>query len=261
MSTAPATVHEERRDGVAILTLSNPAKRNALDPALLGALGGALDRAAATGARAVVLRGAGESIFSSGYDIGAIRGGAGEEASRHPLGAAMRAIEAFPYPVLGMAFGGAWGAGVEVFATCDLRFADGAARFAVPAARLSVVYDAEGVARLVSRTSAALVSELLLTARPMGAERAHALGLLHGIHPADRLEAEVLRLAEEIAALAPRSLRATKEMLRLLARGGGFSTADIDHFTTMRNEALSSDDFAEGRAAFAGKRPPRFTGR
>lgn len=258
---AGARVLEERRGGVGILTLSNPDKRNALDPSLLEMLADALGRAGDDGIRAIVLRGEGRTIFSSGYDIGAIRGGAGEEASRHPLGIAMRAIESFPFPVIGMAFGGAWGAAVEVLASCDLRFADDGARFAVPAAKLSVVYDAEGVARLAARTSPALVAELLLTARPMTAARAHALGLLNAIHPPDRLEEDVLGLAAEIAELAPRSLRATKEMLLLLARRGGFATADVDRFTAMRNEALGSSDFAEGRAAFAERRRPRFTGR
>ena len=252
---------EDERDGVTVLSISNPTKRNALHPDLLFALEAALERAARAGVRAVVLRGSGHAIFSSGYDIGAIRGGKGEEASRHPLGRAMRAIENFPDPVLGMVFGGAWGAAVELLSACDLRFAETRARFAVPAAKLSVVYDAEGVARLASRTSRTLVAELLFTARTVSAERAHDLGLLNGLHPAEELEAAVLGLAGEIAALAPRTLRTTKEMLSLVARRGAFDAAEIERFTEARNEALASADFAEGQAAFAAKRAPRFTGR
>ncbi|MFM8410180.1 MAG: enoyl-CoA hydratase-related protein [Alphaproteobacteria bacterium] len=251
---------EERRGEVAVLSISNPDKRNALHPDLLLGLEAALARLADDGVRAVVLRGEGHAIFSSGYDIGAIRGGSGEEASRHPLGRAMRAVEEFPFPVLALVFGGAWGAAVELLAACDLRFAEPRARFAVPAAKLSVVYDAEGVARIASRTSRALVAELLLTARPVSAERAHDLGLLNGLHPADELESAVLALAAEIATLAPRTLRTTKQMLGLLTRREAFDPADVARFVDARDEAIASADFAEGQAAFAAKRPPRFTG-
>jgi enoyl-CoA hydratase/carnithine racemase len=250
----------ERHETVAVLEIANPGKRNALNPTLLLELAARLDELSADGTRAVVLRGAGTAVFSSGYDIGAIRGGTGEEASRHPLQTAMEAIGRFPFPVLGMAFGGAYGAAVEVLATCDLRFADDRARFAIPAAKLSVVYDAAGIARLATRTSRALVGELLFTARPMSAERAHALGLLSGVFPAVDLEEAVLALAGEVATLAPRTLRATKRMIATLEDRSGFSPAEIAQFTALRNEALASADFSEGQRAFAEKRAPRFSG-
>jgi enoyl-CoA hydratase/carnithine racemase len=259
-ASAGGSVAVEQRGAGAIVTLSNPAKRNALDPPLLLALEDALDDLSRRDARAVVLRGAGTKLFSSGYDIGAIRGGRGEEASRHPIGRAIAAIERFPFPVLGMAFGGAYGAGVEVLAACDLRYADAGARFAVPAAKLSVVYDAAGVARLAARGGRTLVAELLLTARPMDAERAQALGLLNGVLATDDLEREVLALADEIGGLAPRTLAATKQMLAVLAERTGFTPGEAARFTELRNQAIASADFAEGQRAFAEKRRPRFSG-
>jgi len=254
-------VSVERRGAVAVVTLSNPTKRNALDPDLLRSLASALDACAADGVRAVVLRGQGTQVFSSGYDISAIRGGRGEEASRHPIADGLEAIERFPFPVVGMAFGGAYGAAVELLAACDLRFAADDARFAIPAAKLSVVYDPVGIARLATRASRALVGELLLTARPMSAQRAWALGLLNGVHPAADLERAVLGLAAEIAELAPRTLAASKEMLAALGENAGFSPEQVKRFTELRNRALASADFAEGQRAFAEKRTPLFTGR
>jgi enoyl-CoA hydratase/carnithine racemase len=251
----------EQQDRLAILTVSNPAKRNALDPELLFELARMLHDLGQGDVRALVLRGEGTKVFSSGYDIGAIRGGAAEEASRHPLSTAVEAIERFPYPVLAMVFGGAYGAGVEVVCACDLRFAADDARFAIPAGKLSVVYDPDGVARLAERASPTLVAELVLTARPMTAARALALGLLNGVHPAADLEHEVIALAREIAGLAPRTLRATKQMLHVLRSHGGFTEVEVAHFTRLRNEALASEDFAEGRRAFAEKRAPRFGGK
>ena len=256
-----ARIHAEERGRVTILTLSNPAKRNALNPSLLEQLAGELERLARAPAQIVVLRGEGERVFSSGYDIGAIRGGAGEEASRHPLGRALEAIERFPLPIIAMVFGGAYGAACELVASCDLRFATDDARFAIPAGRLGVVYAAEGVARLARSASPALVRELLYTARPIDAQRALSLGLLQGLHPRAALEAEVLALAGEMAGLAPRTLSGAKRMLAALARRIQLSAAELEEFARLRDEALSSADFAEGQAAFAEKRTPRFTGR
>jgi len=258
--TPPAGIHVAQQDKLAVLSIANPTKRNALDPDILLALATTLDGLARKGTRAVVLRGAGSTLFSSGYDIGAIRGGAGEEASRHPLSAAIEALERFPYPVIALVFGGAYGAACEVVSACDLRFAADDARFAIPAGKLSVVYDAAGIARLAARASATLVAELLYTARPMPAARARELGFVNGLHPAAELEDAVMTLAREIAGLAPRTLTATKQMLNALRAGRGFSEVEIAHFTRLRNEALASDDFAEGRRAFGEKRAPKFGG-
>jgi methylmalonyl-CoA decarboxylase len=251
-------IHVAHENALAVVTIANPAKRNALDPDLLVQLADALADLEDGHTRCVVLRGAGTKLFSSGYDIGAIRGGSGDKASRHPLSKAIDAIEHFPYPVVGLIFGGAYGAACEVVSACDLRFASDDARFAIPAAKLSVVYDAAGVARLAERASATFVAELLYTARPMPAARAKELGFLNGVHPHDQLEDAVMELAREIAVLAPRTLTATKEMLHALRAGRGFSDVEVKHFTRLRNDALASDDFAEGRRAFNEKRPPRF---
>jgi len=256
-----ARIHSDARGRIAILTLSNPAKRNALNPGLLEQLAAELDRLARSPVQVIVLRGEGERVFSSGYDIGAIRGGAGEEASRHPLGRALEAIERFPFPIVAMIFGGAYGAACELVASCDLRFATSDARFAIPAGRLGVVYAAEGVARLARGASPALARELLYTARPIDAQRALALGLVQGLHSREALEAEVLALASEMAGLAPRTLSSAKRMLAALGRRSQFGDAELEEFARLRDEALSSSDFAEGQAAFAAKRAPRFTGR
>src|SRR5579871_6354091 len=87
----------ERRDAIAILTLSNPAKRNALDPPLLDALVRALDETASEGARAAVLTGEGDFAFSSGYDLTALPD---DGASENPLEPALEAIAAGPLPVV-----------------------------------------------------------------------------------------------------------------------------------------------------------------
>ena len=133
----------ERRGDVAVVTLDNPARKNALDPPMLDALVTALAALAGDGARAVVLTGAGD-IFSSGYDIRALP--AGTPPTSNPLGPALAAISDGPLPVIAALNGAAIGGGCELAATCDLRVAHAAVTLTMPPARLGLVYSPSGCA-------------------------------------------------------------------------------------------------------------------
>jgi enoyl-CoA hydratase/carnithine racemase len=138
----------ERRDAVAVLTLSNPAKRNALDPPLLDALVAALARLPDEGARAAVLTGEGSLAFSSGYDITALPdGGAPAE---NPLARALDAIADGALPVIAALNGPAIGGGCELAATCDLRVAHAGVTLTMPPVRLGIVYAPRGLERFVA---------------------------------------------------------------------------------------------------------------
>src|SRR3954470_13946922 len=116
-------LQDEPADGVLRLTISNPAKRNALDHAILDAIAQTL---ASTDARCLILTGA-EGMFSAGYDIGDIPDDVfADEAERlvaHPFAAAIDALEAFSYPTVAALSGHTIGGGLEVALSCDLRVA------------------------------------------------------------------------------------------------------------------------------------------
>jgi enoyl-CoA hydratase/carnithine racemase len=253
----------EPAPGVALLTISNPDKRGALDRPLLGALRAALD---SLDARCVVLTGEGRA-FCAGYDIEELMaepyddGGGNPEA--HPFPAALHAIEAYPYPVLAALNGYAIGGGLELAIACDLRIAAEGIQLGMPPAKLGVVYAHAGLNRFLTTIGAARTRELFLTGRRIDAATADRWGLVNEVvSPADALPPAALALATEIAACAPLSLRGNKAAIRaLVARAGALNPATATALEADRRTAFESEDLREGLRAFGEKRAPVWRGR
>jgi enoyl-CoA hydratase/carnithine racemase len=244
-------------DGVARLTISNPAKRNALDRGVLDGLVSALG---AVDARCVVLTGSG-SVFSAGYDIADLSPERlAEEAAElltHPFEAALAALDAVPVPVVAALGGHAFGGGLELAVACDLRVCAPGARLGMPPARLGVVYSHTGLRRFVDAIGSARTRELFLTAQPVSAELALGWGLVNEV--VEDVAERALTLAVEIASLSPLSLRGNKRVLQALIPP--LDPALVAELHALRDAAFRSEDFAEGVRAFTEKRAPRWQGR
>lgn len=251
------SIEVERRDDVAVITLRNDKKKNALDPGMLDALCAALARLPGEGARAVVLTGAGD-FFSSGYDISALPDGAAP--AENPMGRALAAITDGPLPVVAALNGPAIGGGCELAATCDLRVAHAAVTLTMPPVRLGLVYSPFGLQRFVSLVGASRTRELFLTAAPVPAERALGWGLIDRVVACEEVLATALALAGDMARGAPLAIAGTRRALELLTRPALDGAAMAELMETLRR-AWTSDDAREARAAFREKRKPRFTGR
>ncbi len=243
---------------VAVLTLSNPAKRNALDPNLLDALCTQLAQLPREGVRAVVLTGEGDQAFSSGYDLSALPEAVGT-LTENPLERALAAIADGELPVIAALNGKAIGGGCELAATCDLRVAHPEVTLTMPPVRLGIVYAPRGLQRFVALIGLSRTRELFLTAQPVSAERALGWGLVDRVVPAAEVRATALALAAEIARGAPLAIAGTRRTLeRLLPALAPEVQAELE---LLRAQAWTSDDAREARAAFREKRPPRFFGR
>lgn len=247
---------------IAELRLRNPDRRNAISAAMwrrIAEFAGSADTR--PDIRICILRGDGDQAFSSGADITGF-----DEARSGVLNAhsyddlveeTCRAVEAMPQPTIALIKGACMGAGASLAASCDLRVASEDAFFAVPAARLGLGYDPRGIARFIRIFGTGITRQILYTAERIPADRAYALGIVHAIAPAANVDAVALSLARTIAANAPLTIKAAKASIRALVAGDADLLAKAQRLGA---DADASSDYAEGRKAFAEKRPPRFTG-
>ena len=262
---APAPrVRVEDRGLVRVLAVENPGKRNALDFRALDELDEAIAAAARDRVRCVLLRGAGDEAFSSGFDLAEIaltspRGERPDEAVERVADA----LAALPCPTVAFLNGSAFGGGLELAATCDLRVARDGVKLGMPPAKLGVVYPEGGLRRFLGLVGAARTRELFFAGRPIDAATALGWGLVNRLVQAEGAEAAALALADEIAANAPIAVQGMKRILQVLeaAHDRGLSTAEREEIATLRRRAFESDDIREGRAAFEARRPPSFRGR
>ena len=258
---------DEPAAGVVRLTISNPAKRNALDHPILDAISETLIELAAEGSatRCVVVTGA-HGMFSAGYDIGEIPAEEFEERAEklvaHPFTEAIDALEAFPYPTLAMLPGHTIGGGLELALACDLRVALEGIKLGMPPAKLGLVYSHTGLRRFIDAIGVPRTRELFLIGKYIQATTALDWGLINRIAPAEALEALTLELAAELAGNAPLAQRGNKRVIAELLRAESTLPADVEEeLIELRQASFASEDMREGMRAFAEKRPARWNGR
>jgi len=229
---------------VAVVTIDRPERRNALDVDACLDLAAATTEAVAAGARSLLLRGAG-GHFCSGADLATVDNPAFTPA----LQLALQGLAVAPLLVVAAVEGACMGGGVQLALAADVRVVAPDARISVPAARLGLAVDGWTARRLLTAVGSGEAAALLLAAAEIDGARAHAVGL------AQRLgtPADALAWAVEAAALAPLTVQAHKLALA--------SAEDDPAAEDARGAAWRSADLREGRAAFAERRPPRFTGR
>ena len=248
---------------IAWIAFGDPATRNLLTIPLLEALPQALAEAEVRGARVVVLQGRGD-IWSAGYDIAAIPADLFDAdpaaALGHPYERCMSAVSACMLPTIAALKEHAFGGAVELAVSCDIRVASAGTRLGITAAKLGLVYPHNGLQKFLALLGPAEVRRLLFAAEVIDADEAARIGLVSRVVPEAEFEAAIAGLAGRIAACAPRAVQGIKRTLQILERGTSLSDADLQAILALRQQSYHSDDFAEGRAAFAAKRAPRFHG-
>jgi enoyl-CoA hydratase/carnithine racemase len=255
-------VLDEPAPGVARLTISNPGKRGALDHAILDSFASTLP---SLDAHCVVITGEG-STFSAGYDIGNLpREVFADEAEKlvaHPFAAALDAVEGYPYPTVAALNGHTIGGGLELALACDLRIAAGTIALGMPPAKLGLVYSHTGIRKFIDTIGAPRTRELFLVGGRIDARTAREWGLVNAVYEVDKLADEALLLATEIAGNAPLAQVGNKRVIRaVLEAQAKLDPAVERELIELRRACFSSEDFREGVAAFAAKRPPQWKGR
>ena len=252
----PLTV--SRDDHVATLTIDRPEKRNAMTAAMWAQLPAVLaDLARNPGVRALVVTGRGPS-FCAGADISDLLGGSDPAdpmaAVRRDNLAAQAALRTFPKPTIAMIRGHCIGGGVEIAASCDLRFTDPTGTFGVTPAKVGIVYTPSSTKALIDLVGPSTTKYLLFSGELLDAPTALRTGLVDRVIPAEDLEPEVRRLADVLAARSALTQRATKDVVAALTSGGDGEAEAAAWFP----ETIAAGELAEGVTAFAERRPPRF---
>ena len=248
---------------IATLTLSNPDKLNAIDSAMWVALRDTFARIAATPElRGVILRGAGDKAFAAGGDIEeflAVRATVDDALHYHDtlVATALEAIRACPIPTVAAIQGACIGGGLEIAGCCDLRIAGESARFGAPINRLGFSMYPGEMAGLLALVGPAVLLEILLEGRILGAREALQKGLLTRVTDDERVLEEAFASAARIAAGAPLVARWHKHWVHRLMQGSALSAAEKRAAFAF----LDTADYREGLDAFFAKRAPVFTGK
>ena len=251
-------VVETTPEGIAHIRLNRPERMNALGVEMTDALLAAIVEAIDNRARVLLVRGTGRA-FCAGADLKErqIMDEAARIRHNRAINAAVDALGAAPMPTIAVINGLALGGGCEIALACDLRYAADDAQIGLTEARIGAIPGAGGTQRMPRVIGASRALEMMLTGEPITGKRAEEIGLVNGAVAADRLDAHAQRIAQLIASRSPTGERTIK---RLVYQGLEKTLEDglVQEGLALR-EILASSDYAEGLAAFAEKRPPRFT--
>lgn len=251
---------------IATVTLNHPQKRNMLSKTMLSSLTDALcGLAENSDVQVLVIRGSGNQSFSSGFDINALLEGKQSETStsydeQDPLERAFEQVINFPYPVIAMMNGSAFGAGYELAVCCDIRIAADDIRVGLPPARIGIVYPLRGIQNFIKTIGLSTTKEMLFTGDVYSGRRLTAKRLVDYRVSRNKLEAFTYQMAQTISENAPLSIKGMKRMFNMLAENGAANEQVIRQADTIMHQALTSNDLKEGQKAVLEKRRPEFKG-
>ena len=219
MSNQPLLVR--KKNNICTLTLNRPEKKNSLSLELIEQIISTLEELAEDdNVRALILSGAGDEAFCSGFDIGSLPTQSRADADQRlksldQVESLLKGLIRFPYPVIAMLNGVAFGLGCELAMCCDIRIGARDIRMGMPPARLGLVYPWEGLLRFIQSIGLQSSKEMFFTGRTYTGRRIMELGLADYFVHEDELEEFTHAMAEEIAGNAPLALKGIKKVIDL----------------------------------------------
>lgn len=235
---------------VLTITLDDEAKRNAIGAASLKTLMKIADAAEAdSGVRALIITGAGDRAFTSGFNLKELTSG---PAPKPSFGDVMERLAALPMPVIGALNGHCMGGGVHLAMACDMRIAAPGVRMMIPASRFGFVYTPAAIRRIRQVLGQARAAQILYLGEELALEDLAITGFAEIAPDIAAVMDRANEVAERAAALAPLAVAGAKEIVR--------EDPDEARETALADRCLASADYQEGMAAIREKRTPVFSG-
>jgi enoyl-CoA hydratase/carnithine racemase len=246
---------------IATLVLNRPEKRNALSEAMWREIADETKSLSENSSvKVLIVRGAEASAFSAGADIAEFDRvhKSPETASEYQrvVDTAYDALAAFDKPTIAMIQGICFGGGCALSLCCDLRYADSAASFCIPPAKLGLVYSLKETKRLADLVGPSKAKEMLMGAYVVDSDEALRIGLVTRRFVPGDLERETYAFARNLSELSQATIGAVKLMMSEISNG---AVSDTEVSRRLVKAQFDSSDYLEGRRAFLEKRKPSFT--
>ncbi|HVW43917.1 MAG TPA: enoyl-CoA hydratase-related protein [Amycolatopsis sp.] len=257
---------EQPEDGILLLKINRPERHNSMTARMFGEIRAAALAARDSGARAMILTGAGDRAFCAGFDLDEVdvitRMGVREYLHFQELATGgLAAIRELPFPVIAAVHGAAAGGGLALALAADIRLAAPTAKFNAAFVRIGLSAGELGTSWLLTRlVGPGRAAEIAYTARIVEAEEAERIGLVNRVVPSERLLDEALEMARRIAGNSPGGVKLSKRALQRNQEIASYAGAlELEN----RGQALltRTEDMPEALTAFKEKRTPHFTGR
>jgi enoyl-CoA hydratase/carnithine racemase len=239
---------------VAIVTIDNQPRLNAMTRAMLAELGRLWDELERDDSRCIILTGAGERAFTVGADVSGDLS-AGPETARM-VNHALLKTDAYSKPIIAAINGDCIGGGLELVLATDIRAAVPRARFGLTEVKWSIYPFGGSTIKLIQQIGYVHAMDLLLTARLIDAEQAMRLDLVNRVVEPAGLIGWAIETAEMIAANSPSAVQAVKRQVSATIADHALTREALEQ--QLGDDVRASRHFAEGIAAFREKRPPRY---
>lgn len=254
-------IEVEKKGHILVVTMNRPEVYNAVHSDMHHEMAACWDAFAADEDLWVaVLTGAGEKAFCAGNDLKATQSGANKKGPPPSGFAGLSSRFDLEKPIIAAVNGFAMGGGFETAMSCDIILAADHAKFALPEVKVGFFAAASGVQRLSRYIGRLAAQEMMLTGRTIGADEALAMGCVNAVVPAADLLNAAMAKAEEICAVSPSAVKATKRVLNdMYARDG--MQGSIKYSREVIADLSKTEDFKEGVDAFVEKRKPNWVNR
>lgn len=241
-------------DHIAIVTIDNQPRRNAMTRAMLADLAALWDELETSRHRCVIVTGAGEKAFCSGADLSGDLSATPQESAM--IGRGLLKTSTFSKPIVAAVNGDCVAGGLELLLASDIRAAAPHARFGLPEVRWSIYPFGGATVKLIEQIGYVHAMDLLLTAELISADSAAALGLINRVVPAADLMGWAIAKAEVIAANSPSAVQAVKRQISATIADHARSREALDQ--ELGDAVRAGPHFDEGVAAFLEKRNPNY---